>query len=80
MTEDIEHTDGKRYFTWDKALFPEPLKMINELANHGRKLVTIVDPHIKRDNAYKVHSEATAKGFYIKDKTGADYDGWCWPG
>ena len=24
---DIEHTDGKRYFTWDKALFPDPISM-----------------------------------------------------
>merc|ERR1712226_1302450 len=21
---DIEHTDGKRYYTWDKHLFPDP--------------------------------------------------------
>ncbi len=24
---DIEHTDGKRYFTWDKNAFPTPLEM-----------------------------------------------------
>ena len=24
---DIEHTDGKRYFTWDKNLFPDPKTM-----------------------------------------------------
>ena len=26
---DIEHTDGKKYFTWNKALFPNPAEMIN---------------------------------------------------
>ena len=31
---------------------------------------TIVDPHIKRDNNYPVHKEATNKGLYIKDKDG----------
>ena len=77
---DIEHTDGKRYFTWDKALFPNPRQMIDALSSHGRKMVTIVDPHIKRDNNYAVHSEATSKGYYIKDKNGNDFDGWCWPG
>ena len=77
---DIEHTDGKRYFTWDKALFPNPKQMIDGLSSHGRKMVTIVDPHIKRDNNYPVHSEATSKGYYIKDKNGNDFDGWCWPG
>lgn len=77
---DIEHTDGKRYFTWDKHLFPNPVEMQNKLAARGHKMVTIVDPHIKRDNAYAVHSEATSKGLYIKDKHGGDLDGWCWPG
>jgi alpha 1,3-glucosidase len=24
---DIEHTDGKRYFTWDRSHFADPLKM-----------------------------------------------------
>ena len=78
---DIEHTDGKRYFTWDSNLFPNPEEMIGKLASQGRRMVTIIDPHIKRDNNYYIHKEATAKGLYIKDKDGKkDYDGWCWPG
>jgi Glycosyl hydrolases family 31 len=29
---DIEHTDGKRYFTWDKHAFPDPISMqVNSL-------------------------------------------------
>jgi len=78
---DIEHTDGKRYFTWDDSLFPHPVEMQEKLASQGRRMVTIVDPHIKRDDGYHVHKEATAKGLYIKDKDGnKHYDGWCWPG
>ena len=78
---DIEHTDGKRYFTWDKNLFPNPKDMQHNLASQGRRMVTIIDPHIKRDEKYYIHKEATAKGLYIKDKDGVnDYDGWCWPG
>lgn len=77
---DIEHTEGKRYFTWDKNTFPTPLEMQKNISAHGRKMVTIVDPHIKRDNNYHIHKEATAKGLYIKDKDGKDFDGWCWPG
>jgi alpha 1,3-glucosidase len=77
---DIEHTDGKRYFTWDKHLFPEPREMIQNISDFGRKMVTIVDPHIKRDNEYRVHKIATEKGLYIKNKDGGDFDGWCWPG
>lgn len=77
---DIEHTDGKRYFTWDKTLFPNPIEMQNNVSAQGRKMVTIIDPHIKRDGSYRIHKEATDLGLYIKDKGGGDYDGWCWPG
>eukprot|EP00531_Pseudo-nitzschia_arenysensis_P000619 CAMPEP_0116152546 /NCGR_PEP_ID=MMETSP0329-20121206/20731_1 /TAXON_ID=697910 /ORGANISM="Pseudo-nitzschia arenysensis, Strain B593" /LENGTH=1061 /DNA_ID=CAMNT_0003649319 /DNA_START=135 /DNA_END=3317 /DNA_ORIENTATION=- len=78
---DIEHTDGKRYFTWDKNLFPHPTSMQEKLWSQGRRMVTIVDPHVKRDEKYYIHKEATAKGLYIKDKDGKkDFDGWCWPG
>jgi len=77
---DIEHTDGKRYFTWDKHAFPTPEDMQRRLASRGRKMVTIVDPHIKRDSSYAVHSEAERLGYYVKTKDGSDFDGWCWPG
>lgn len=77
---DIEHTDGKRYFTWDKVLFPNPQEMQRKLYGKGRHMVTIVDPHIKRDESFHLHKEASKKGYYVKDATGKDYDGWCWPG
>ncbi|KAI4310832.1 hypothetical protein MLD38_035784 [Melastoma candidum] len=77
---DIEHTDGKKYFTWDKVLFPTPAEMQRKLAAEGRHMVTIVDPHIKRDDRYYIHKEATRNGYYVKDASGKDYNGWCWPG
>ena len=43
-------------------------------------MVTIIDPHIKRDTAWRVFKEAEDKGLYVKNKDGADFDGWCWPG
>lgn len=77
---DIEHTDGKKYFTWDKLLFPHPEEMQKKLSSKGRHMVTIVDPHIKRDDSFPLHKEATQKGYYVKDASGKDFDGWCWPG
>jgi alpha 1,3-glucosidase len=77
---DIEHTDGKRYFTWDKSNFPTPKVMQKNLADKGRKMVTIVDPHIKRDSGWNFYSDAQSKGFFVKNKDGNDFDGWCWPG
>jgi len=80
MWLDIEHTDGKKYFTWDARKFPDSVGMLDGLAAHGRKLVTIVDPHIKKDSGYWVHNDLTSKGLYVKNKDGNDYEGWCWPG
>nr|XP_055056776.1 neutral alpha-glucosidase AB isoform X1 [Misgurnus anguillicaudatus] len=77
---DIEHTDGKRYFTWDPIKFPQPKEMLQGLMDKRRKLVAIVDPHIKVDSGYKVHNEISSKNLYVKNKDGGDYEGWCWPG
>lgn len=41
----------------------------------GRKMVTIVDPHIKRDSGYELFKTAEDKGFYVKKRDGEDYDG-----
>ncbi|XP_059574387.1 neutral alpha-glucosidase AB isoform X1 [Alligator mississippiensis] len=77
---DIEHADGKRYFTWDPSKFPQPRAMLARLAAKGRKMVSIVDPHIKVDTGYRIHNEIRSRGFYVKTKDGSDYEGWCWPG
>ena len=39
------------------------------------QMVTIVDPHIKRDPAWRTFKEAEEKGLYVKNKDGADFDG-----
>jgi mannosyl-oligosaccharide alpha-1,3-glucosidase len=54
---DIEHTDEKRYMTWDKAKFPDPINMLKGASAVGRKMVTIVDPHVKRDSEYSLHKQ-----------------------
>ncbi|KAM3968802.1 neutral alpha-glucosidase AB-like isoform 2-T2 [Aphomia sociella] len=77
---DIEYTDRKMYFTWDPEKFPHPADMVANLTTKGRKLVVIIDPHIKREPGYFLHEDATENGYYVKDKDGKDYDGWCWPG
>ncbi|XP_037083807.1 neutral alpha-glucosidase AB-like [Pollicipes pollicipes] len=77
---DIEHTDGKRYFTWDSHKFSHPDDMIRNMSSRGRKMITIIDPHIKKDSNYFVHADATSNGYYVKDRDGNDFDGWCWPG
>ena len=78
---DIEHTDGKRYMTWHPTHFPTPARLQNAIASRGRRTVTIIDPHVKRDDGYPMHVEATRLGLYVKTADGGkDFEGWCWPG
>jgi alpha 1,3-glucosidase len=77
---DIEHTVGKRYMTWDKHLFPDPEGMQEDLASRGRKMVTIIDPHLKADMGYSVYADAKKQGLFVKTKDGGDFEGHCWPG
>lgn len=39
---DIEHTDQKKYFTWDQKKFSDPTKMLNNLAITGRKVFVFI--------------------------------------
>ena len=79
---DIEHTDGKRYMTWDSRHFPQPAALQEKVYAHGeRRTVTIIDPHVKRDDGFHMHAEATRLGLYVKTADGSkDFEGWCWPG
>lgn len=35
---DIEHTNMKKYFTWDHKLFPDPVGLQRHLETRGRKV------------------------------------------
>ena len=54
--------------------------MLNGVAVKGRKMVTIVDPHLKRDDNYKVYADAKSRDMMVKGGGGEEYEGWCWPG
>ena len=43
-------------------------------------MVTIVDPHVKRDSNYYIYKEASEKKYFVKRADGGEFDGWCWPG
>ncbi|KAF5834710.1 glycosyl hydrolases family 31-domain-containing protein [Dunaliella salina] len=74
MWLDLDHTNGKRYMTWDQKHFPTPHLMQEDLGARGRKLVTIIDPHVKRERSYPMFTEAEAQGFYVKNRDGRDFD------
>ena len=77
---DLEYTDDRKYFTWDSDKFPDPIRMQDQLNKRHRKLVTLIDPHIKNTGNYPVVDQLKSKDLAIINKDGAVYDGWCWPG
>ncbi|MFV8332834.1 glycoside hydrolase family 31 protein [Flavobacterium sp. GSP14] len=77
---DIDYMDGFRCFTWNKDYFPDPKKMVAELAEDGFKTVVIIDPGIKIDKEYSVYKEALEKDYFCKRADGPYMKGKVWPG
>ncbi|EJT96934.1 alpha-glucosidase [Dacryopinax primogenitus] len=77
---DIEYAAEKKYFDWDKSNFPDPRAMVDAVAEAKRKMVAIVDPHLKKTSNYHVYQQAQERDVLIKKSDGKEYEGWCWPG
>jgi alpha 1,3-glucosidase len=77
---DIEYTQEKKYFTWDPLTFVNPISMHKHLDQKSRKLVAIIDPHIKNVDNYPVIEEIKKKELAVKNKEGNLFNGHCWPG
>ncbi|SNX54842.1 glycoside hydrolase family 31 protein [Thermoanaerobacterium sp. RBIITD] len=77
---DIDYMDGFRVFTWDPNRFPDPERMLKDLKDKGFKVVTIVDPGVKKDAEYVVYRDGIEKGVFCKKLTGEVYIGKVWPG
>ncbi|WVQ78487.1 hypothetical protein IAT38_000573 [Cryptococcus sp. DSM 104549] len=77
---DIEYAKEHRYFDWDAKVFPDPVRMLDKVAAKGRKMVAIIDPHIKKTDSFRIYSDAKDLDVLVKKADGANYDGWCWTG
>tara|TARA_R110000868_G_scaffold103455_1_gene284850 strand:+ start:9555 stop:11954 length:2400 start_codon:yes stop_codon:yes gene_type:complete len=77
---DIDYMEGFRCFTWNKEYFPDPKRMVAELADDGFKTVVIIDPGIKIDKEYAVYKEALEKDYFCKRADGPYMKGKVWPG
>ncbi|NLM97088.1 MAG: DUF5110 domain-containing protein [Halanaerobiaceae bacterium] len=77
---DIDYMDGYRVFTWDRNRFPAFRKMIRELGEQGFKVVTIIDPGIKKEKGYTVYEEGLDNNFFITDRDGIPYVNRVWAG
>ena len=77
---DIDYMDGFRCFTCNKEYFPDPKRMVKELAEDGFKTVAIIDPGIKIDEDYTVFKEGLEKDYFCKRADGPYMKGKVWPG
>ena len=55
--------------------------MVRALDERGRKLVIIIDPHLKKTKNYYLYNEAKEKGLLVRNADGqSDYEAVCWSG
>ncbi|NLP58757.1 glycoside hydrolase family 31 protein [Lutibacter sp. B1] len=77
---DIDYMDGFRCFTWNSEYFPDPKRMVKELADDGFKTIAIIDPGIKIDNNYSIFKEGLENDYFCKRADGPYMKGKVWPG
>lgn len=77
---DIDYMNGYRVFTWDKTRFPNPQKLVSDLANDGFKTVLIIDPGIKADENYSVYTDGKQQGIFVKNPSGTEFNASVWAG
>lgn len=77
---DIDYMDHFKVFTWNKDNYDNPRKMIQDLAEDGFKIVTIIDPGVKAEENYKVYDEGIQNDYFAKNPDETIYHNEVWPG
>jgi alpha-glucosidase len=76
---DIHYQDGYKPFTWDQERFPDPAGMIRDLRAKGLRIVTIVDPHPKKEPGYAPYDSGLTAGHFVTRPDGSVYEAPVWP-
>ena len=77
---DIDYMQGYRVFTFDDQKYPNVQKLSQKLAAKGIKLITIIDPGVKKDPGYFMYDEGLELDAFAKDEQGEVYVNTVWPG
>ncbi|MBB5935309.1 glycoside hydrolase family 31 protein [Streptomyces zagrosensis] len=77
---DIDHYDGHRVFTVDRARFPDLPKLASDLADDGVRLVSIIDPGVKAEPGNPVYDSGVEADAFVRDARGREVRGEVWPG
>jgi alpha-glucosidase len=76
---DIHYLDGYNPFTWDRDRFPDPPRLVQDLRHNGFRIVTIVDPHPKKQVGYPPYDTGLAGDHFVKNPDGTVYEAPVWP-
>ncbi|HYT77066.1 MAG TPA: glycoside hydrolase family 31 protein [Vicinamibacterales bacterium] len=76
---DIHYQDGYKPFTWDPERFPDPGGLIRDLRSAGFRVVTIVDPHPKKERGYAPYDAGLAGHHFVTNLDGSVYEAPVWP-
>lgn len=76
---DIDYMDNYKVFTTNDKTFPEFKKMVDELSSMNFKLVTIIDPGVKKEDGYEVYEELI-KNDLVATLNNETYYNEVWPG
>jgi alpha-glucosidase len=76
---DIHYLDNYKPFTWDHERFPDPKKLVSDLRRQGFRIVTILDPHPKKEPGYAPYDSGLAGDHFVKNPDGSVYEGPVWP-
>jgi alpha 1,3-glucosidase len=77
---DLDHTNDTQYFTFHPFNFGDPGKFQSVLDRHKRKLVVVVDPHLKANQTYPLYATALQAGLFVNTSARVPFVGRCWPG
>jgi alpha-glucosidase len=77
---DIDYMRGFRCFTWDHDRFPALPKLASDLEAKGMKLVSMIDPGIKKDPDFDVYREGMEGGYFCRTPDGKVFHAPVWPG
>ncbi|MBD2169185.1 glycoside hydrolase family 31 protein [Calothrix membranacea FACHB-236] len=78
---DIDYMRGYRVFTWSPQRFPDPAKLVSDLAKDGFKTVTIIDPGVKYEPEanYHVFDQGINHDYFVRKADGRLFHGYVWP-
>ncbi|NMG05483.1 glycoside hydrolase family 31 protein [Brasilonema sp. UFV-L1] len=78
---DIDYMRGYRVFTWNHKRFPNPAKLITDLAQAGFKSVTMIDSGVKYDPEadYHVFDQGIENDYFVRHANGQLFHGYVWP-